>query len=464
MRIGLAAGLVDRLERRAGQFELPARLQRNRAPASDVEHADDVVALHDRLPTEQIMHALKQRAVRGRLRPNRQRGRPRVGPAAFLLREERLAAEADLSLPVHFHDLHQDLIPFLHLVRHRLDPVMCQLRDVHQPVGSRQNIDEGPEVGDLDHRALVDGADLGVGRDLPDQLEGRLGLDEHELHAHLAARRLGLRARFELGVGRGQMIKALKAHFENVRSEVKLAGGDYIDLKMYEPAMRHLLDLKSFVLSISYHSQGEVIYYPWAWNGQPAPDDVGHQLAKATFVVVGIIVGLGLLRGQPFIEMFIFGVALAVAAVPEALPAVVTISLAIGVQRMVKRHALVRRLSAVETLGCTSVICSDKTGTLTKDEMTVRKVYIAGKVLEMGKDRAEIIVIAGGDARLFDRLHALLVTPGVEGFAGVDIAGGLLDFEGLAGGENQRADFFGRHVSTPGRGMVRNGFSVGGVP
>lgn len=108
-------------------------------------------------------------------------------------------------------------------------------------------------------------------------------------------------------------------------------------------------------------------------------DRVGSVLARVAFVVVAIIVALGLLRGQPFIEMLIFGIALAVAVVPEALPAVVTISLAIGVQKMVKRHALIRRLPAVETLGSTSVICSDKTGTLTKDEMTVRKVYVAGK-------------------------------------------------------------------------------------
>lgn len=108
-------------------------------------------------------------------------------------------------------------------------------------------------------------------------------------------------------------------------------------------------------------------------------DRVGSVLARAAFVVVAIIVALGLLRGQPFIEMLIFGIALAVAVVPEALPAVVTISLAIGVQKMVKRNALVRRLPAVETLGSTSVICSDKTGTLTKDEMTVRKIHVAGK-------------------------------------------------------------------------------------
>ncbi|MCG8353825.1 MAG: cation-translocating P-type ATPase [Chloroflexales bacterium] len=112
-------------------------------------------------------------------------------------------------------------------------------------------------------------------------------------------------------------------------------------------------------------------------------DKVGQRLAQAAFVVVAIIVALGLFRGQPFIEMLIFGIALAVAVVPEALPAVVTISLAIGVQRIVKRHALMRRLSAVETLGSTSIICSDKTGTLTKDEMTVRKILVAGQVLNV---------------------------------------------------------------------------------
>lgn len=112
-------------------------------------------------------------------------------------------------------------------------------------------------------------------------------------------------------------------------------------------------------------------------------DRIGKSLARAAFAVVFVIVILGLFRGQPFIEMLIFGVALAVAVVPEALPAVVTISLALGVKRMVRRNALIRRLPAVETLGSTSVICSDKTGTLTKDEMTVRKLYVDGQMIEV---------------------------------------------------------------------------------
>jgi len=112
-------------------------------------------------------------------------------------------------------------------------------------------------------------------------------------------------------------------------------------------------------------------------------DRTGGILVKAALAVVSLIVALGVFRGQSFVEMFIFGVALAVAVVPEALPAVVTISLAIGAQRMTRRQALIRRLPAVETLGCTSVICSDKTGTLTRDEMTVRKIYSGGRFFDV---------------------------------------------------------------------------------
>lgn len=112
-------------------------------------------------------------------------------------------------------------------------------------------------------------------------------------------------------------------------------------------------------------------------------DRVGHTLARAALAVVALIVVLGVVRGQSLWDMVIFGIALAVAVVPEALPAVVTISLALGAQRMVKRNSLVRRLSAVETLGSVSVIASDKTGTLTRGEMTIRRVCASGGMLEV---------------------------------------------------------------------------------
>ena len=112
-------------------------------------------------------------------------------------------------------------------------------------------------------------------------------------------------------------------------------------------------------------------------------DRLGRTLARAALLIVAMIVVVGLVRGQPFIEMLVFGIALAVAVVPEALPAVVTISLALGVQRLARRRALMRRLAAVETLGSTSVICTDKTGTLTRDEMTVRRLYVAGESVEV---------------------------------------------------------------------------------
>lgn len=108
-------------------------------------------------------------------------------------------------------------------------------------------------------------------------------------------------------------------------------------------------------------------------------DSFGHLLVWATLGIVALLFGLGLLRGIPPFELFMTSVSLAVAAVPEGLPAVVTVALALGVLRMSRRRALMRKLPAVETLGSTTVICTDKTGTLTVGQMTVRALYVAGQ-------------------------------------------------------------------------------------
>lgn len=105
----------------------------------------------------------------------------------------------------------------------------------------------------------------------------------------------------------------------------------------------------------------------------------GRVLVWASLGIVGLLFVLGLVRGMKFLEIFMTSVGLAVAAVPEGLPAIVTVALALGVLRMSRRRALVRRLPSVETLGSTSVICTDKTGTLTVGEMTVRELYVAGQ-------------------------------------------------------------------------------------
>ena len=112
-------------------------------------------------------------------------------------------------------------------------------------------------------------------------------------------------------------------------------------------------------------------------------DQLGRHLAVIALVIVAVVFALGMLRGEDMKLMFLTAISMAVAAVPEGLPAVVTIALALGAQRILKRHALIRKLPAVETLGSATVICSDKTGTLTENRMTVTVLDVMGERLNI---------------------------------------------------------------------------------
>ena len=151
----------------------------------------------------------------------------------------------------------------------------------------------------------------------------------------------------------------------------------------------------------------------------------GQKLAYAVLAICAIVFVAGLLRGEPPLLMLLTAISLAVAAIPEALPAVITISLALGAKKLVKQHALIRKLPAVETLGSVTYICSDKTGTLTLNRMTVEEVYADGRLF-----RAEELPTSGLDstgAILSGRkpLGLLLTALALSNDARVDASGGL---------------------------------------
>ncbi len=132
-------------------------------------------------------------------------------------------------------------------------------------------------------------------------------------------------------------------------------------------------------------------------------EQLGKYIVAACLLICGVVVAVGILHGESAYQMFLAGVSLAVAAIPEGLPAIVTISLALGVQRMSRRRAIVRKLPAVETLGCATVICSDKTGTLTENQMTVRRLTVGGRsVYVSGNGYATKGQFADGERRRLD--------------------------------------------------------------
>lgn len=144
---------------------------------------------------------------------------------------------------------------------------------------------------------------------------------------------------------------------------------------------------RGVVVATGMHTQiGLIAQMLQSTESEPTPlqiklDQLGKTLGWGALAICALIFGIGWLRGGDPLEMFIVAVSLAIAAVPEGLPAVVTISLALGMQRMIRRHALIRSLPAVEALGSTTVICSDKTGTLTQNQMTVVRLYTDDKMI-----------------------------------------------------------------------------------
>lgn len=131
---------------------------------------------------------------------------------------------------------------------------------------------------------------------------------------------------------------------------------------------------------------------------QLSMDDLGSQLSKASFVVIGLISLVGLLQGKKLLEIFTISISLAVAAIPEGLPIIVTVTLALGVHRMARHNAIVRRMPKVETLGSVNVVCTDKTGTLTTNHMTTAEMWHFGRDVINVEEEAEAMESAPSQA------------------------------------------------------------------
>lgn len=132
-------------------------------------------------------------------------------------------------------------------------------------------------------------------------------------------------------------------------------------------------------------------------------DQIGKYIAAGCLIICALVSLTGILRGEPLFNMVLTGISLSVAAIPEGLTAIVTIALALGMRRILRRNALVRKLHAVETLGCANIICSDKTGTLTENKMTVKELFTCDYGLEVtgnGYEKSGKFIMDGHDAKI----------------------------------------------------------------
>ncbi|KJH45740.1 calcium-transporting P-type ATPase, PMR1-type [Dictyocaulus viviparus] len=184
---------------------------------------------------------------------------------------------------------------------------------------------------------------------------------------------------FSLQIDESSLTGETEPKHKETSPTIAFDGGGHVDHMMNIAFLGTLVSSgrgKGLVISTAMNSQfGEVFRMMQGEESPKTPlqnsmDQLGKQLSFYSFGVIALIFVIGLIQGRNVLDMFTIGVSLAVAAIPEGLPIVVAVTLAIGVMRMARRRAVVKKMPAVETLGCVTVICSDKTGTLTKNEMT----------------------------------------------------------------------------------------------